>query len=290
MAFTGYMQVVDNMFTNAQFQQWGSAISKGIAATGWVKADVSGQVDWATATAQTNVTTYYEVWQSSDTFSTIFPIYMQIFYGYTSSQEVQITLYVGSVATDLLSTTPINLVNPNSAGSANGQALPTSISGTAGRLTMLLFNTWAGSGCITIERLHTPNPENGEAEDTPLAVTVLAVTPQGTQQIVFGPNENGGCWRQTNPFAYCIHTQSPTGRMPQTAANSVVPIVPIWTQTSKGFGSPMLGIIGVKQADTASQALPAYVYQQKHFYSICTPNYMVSPLNPTTVYAAVLVE
>lgn len=70
-------------FANADFRQWGLAISNALAAAGLVKTADTGQIDWTTVLA-TNANLQkrgYEVWRFNDALQATRPVFIRIDYG-----------------------------------------------------------------------------------------------------------------------------------------------------------------------------------------------------------------
>lgn len=73
--------------TNAQFREWGKAISDGIAAVGLTKVTATGTVDWATAAtvSAANAVGGWEIWAFNDALAATHPLLVKIEYGATSA-------------------------------------------------------------------------------------------------------------------------------------------------------------------------------------------------------------
>jgi len=67
--------------TDADFRQWGSAISAAMAAIGLTQASDTGQINWATVTHPAiNTLGGYEIWRFNDSAQSTRPIYIRIEY------------------------------------------------------------------------------------------------------------------------------------------------------------------------------------------------------------------
>lgn len=69
--------------TDTNFRAWGKGLSDALAAVGMVKTADTGQIDWATVTRPTGVSTYqgYEVWRFNDALQATAPLFLKIEYG-----------------------------------------------------------------------------------------------------------------------------------------------------------------------------------------------------------------
>lgn len=69
--------------TDAQFRAWGSALSAALAQVGMVKVPTTGQIDWATVLAPTNLrlSQGFEIWRFDDALQATHPIYVKVEYG-----------------------------------------------------------------------------------------------------------------------------------------------------------------------------------------------------------------
>lgn len=71
--------------TDAAFRAWGSAVSAGIAAAGWVQTSDTGQINWATVTGPgtvaQNVVAGYEIWRMNDSLQASYPVFLKLQYG-----------------------------------------------------------------------------------------------------------------------------------------------------------------------------------------------------------------
>lgn len=78
------MAVVDgSSATDALFRAWGSWISAGLAACGWIKTSDTGQVNWATVVkpGAANTVGGYELWRMNDSLQGTSPVVIKIEYG-----------------------------------------------------------------------------------------------------------------------------------------------------------------------------------------------------------------
>lgn len=89
--------------TDANFREWGKAISDRFAAFGWVKSADTGQIDWSTVTTTTssNSVRGYEIWRMADTFQATAPVFLKIEYStggssYPQEPKIFVTLGTGS--------------------------------------------------------------------------------------------------------------------------------------------------------------------------------------------------
>ncbi len=90
---------------DANFRDWGSALSAAISAAGWTQAGDTGQVNWTTVTAPTTASNAagFEIWYMADALTRW---YLKIEYGSAASAlypAVWITLGTGTNGTGTLS-------------------------------------------------------------------------------------------------------------------------------------------------------------------------------------------
>lgn len=69
--------------TDADFRQWGKAISDGIAAVGLIKVADTGTVNWATVVkpASNNSAAGFEIWRFNDPLQDTAPVFIKLEYG-----------------------------------------------------------------------------------------------------------------------------------------------------------------------------------------------------------------
>lgn len=97
---TAVMTSTWNNTTDADFRQWGKAISDGIAAVGLIKIADTGTVNWATVAkpSTANSGTAWEIWRLNDALQATHPLFIKIEYGalFLTAPGIWITLGRGS--------------------------------------------------------------------------------------------------------------------------------------------------------------------------------------------------
>jgi hypothetical protein len=91
--------VVDQS-SDAAFRTWGSEFNTKLAAVGLVQTADTGQINWTTVTrAAINSDAGYEVWRMNDTQQATAPIFLKIFYGSASNQNIpRIRIQLGTAS------------------------------------------------------------------------------------------------------------------------------------------------------------------------------------------------
>ena len=98
------MDLMLDSSTDANFREWGKAISDQLAAFRWVKTADTGQIDWSTVTTSTALGSVrgYEVWRMNDTLQATAPVFLKIEYstgtgsGNAAAPRIFVTLGTGA--------------------------------------------------------------------------------------------------------------------------------------------------------------------------------------------------
>lgn len=135
--------------TLANFNAWANWLITQILALGWTQTADSGQATWPASSVPTSAV--YNIFQSADSLSTGFPIYLKLEL-WSSSNVPQIAVTVGTGGTNGSGTlnSPASartVMNPYTSDTTNQQTLY--ISGDAGNIRFMLF----------AENGHTSYPE-----------------------------------------------------------------------------------------------------------------------------------
>lgn len=153
--------------TDAAFRAWGSAISAGIAAAGWVQTADTGQINWSTVTGpgtvNQNVVAGYEIWRMNDDLQASYPCFLKLQYGsgpnssghYGKSPNLTLSIGTASDGAGSLVTSmgvaPTTATALNPAGAASSQiisdpgATPSYVNGDGSSLMLALWPSGAST-------------------------------------------------------------------------------------------------------------------------------------------------
>lgn len=144
--------------TDAQFREWGKAISDSLQAVGIVKTADSGQIDWATVAAPTSANTQmgYEIYRFNDTLQSTAPVFIKLAFGSgTSYSHPALWISVGTGSNGSGTITGEILPEQQNYANAFATAMTHYISGSSNRF--VIANQGLSSGyqlVLTVERTH----------------------------------------------------------------------------------------------------------------------------------------
>ena len=154
------MTTAPDMTSDATFRAWGSAISSGMAAIGWVKVTDASQINWTTVTKPTlaNTAAGYEIWGMNDALQSTAPFYLKIEYGSGNIAAAPGMWFTIGTAQNGSGTLTGNVGTRRQLQIGNGTtAYVHKFSGTSSRLTGGLWWGANNSSCMTaafVERTH----------------------------------------------------------------------------------------------------------------------------------------
>lgn len=173
--------------TDANFRLWGSAISAGILAAGWVQTADTGQINWTTVSkpASTNTSQGFEIWSTNDGLTTW---YLKIEYGSGSSSanNPSIWLTVGSATngSGTLSGQTSTRTQFASSGSLS-TAYNCYYAGGTNWLSIAMFCQTANTSTYSIGfSIEKPKTSSGSISDIGICVTAWAATTTAFSQYV----------------------------------------------------------------------------------------------------------
>lgn len=280
------MLLCDNS-TDARFRAWGSWISAQLAASGWVKTDDAGPIDWAMVTRPTtaNEVRGYEIWRMNDALEAEAPVLLKIEYGSGANNGNQpciwITVGGASNGTGSLVGVTSTRTAVRSYGT-NGTDLQQCIaSGGPGRFQCAMFFAGVSQHQYNAWWLSIERTKNASGRDTTEGVLIASATDYGTScQQQYYQNGAGPTPRETS-----LGVLLPTFGAGSTGAS--VAIYPVFW--SKGvFLNPGLGIMVAFLANvSAGTTLTFTVYGSPRTYFVLGPTvYSIqrgSVANPITL-------
>lgn len=246
--------------TDANFREWGKAISDQMIAGGWVFASDTGQINWTTVLAPVAVSTVqgYEIFRSNDASGGITQLYVKIEYGSgaSSANNPSVWITVGWAS--------------DGAGALTGVTTTRrQVSATA--VATASMNLAAGLGWFAMA-LGTVNNQ-----------TMLFSVERTLDSSLVQKNEvlkiwnNSGTWgtqvAEQSVVAYTVETTN--GTIVPTSANAVVSgIVGIGLVfgTKAGFTSPSLNVTGCNntQLGAAGGTVNIFTHGASHTFIINT--------------------
>lgn len=167
--------------TDAQFREWGKAISDSLQAVGIVKTADSGQIDWATVAAPTATHTQmgYEIYRFNDTLQSTAPVFIKLAYGSggsTNYPSLWISVGTGSNGSGVITGEILSEQQNHSYGS--GTATTHYVSGSKNRFVVAIQGTTSNYQIVlTVERTH-----NSSGSDTSNGVMINRLTPHVDSQ------------------------------------------------------------------------------------------------------------
>ncbi len=275
--------------TVADYRAWGSAISAGLAAAGFVKSADTGQIAWATVALPTalGVPNNYEIWKFNDTLSATKPVFIKIEYSIFvtgGSPAIGITVGTGSDGlgnlTGKVGARLFVAVMNNTAG-----LVPVSLSTGGGRLMLYLpgeLTTFGNSAYILVERTKDSN-----GNDSGLGVfygfggvDTAQVSKHNFQYVSF----DTATIPQLNAYVPCI---MPTGTTFQLFNNvGVGPVFPL----SDSIGNPITSMLVYLDADIASGTQVVVPMYGVNVTYLATGVRLKSVVTPYNAGAAILVR
>lgn len=179
---TQILSLIPTNATDADFRNWGKAISDALTAFGLTKTADTGQIDWATVLkpATTNAYQGYEIRKFTDSLNTTRPVFFRVEYGGgnpAAAPALKWTFGTGSDGSGVI-TAPVNISAITNLQIVSPASSPTPqscyLSGNGGRFALGLFVSASSSG-IYICAGRTKNQSNGE--DTSEALLISRSTP-----------------------------------------------------------------------------------------------------------------
>lgn len=144
--------------TDAQFREWGKAISDSLQAVGIVKTADSGQIDWAAVSAPTAANTQmgYEIYRFNDTLQSTAPVFIKLSFGSGSSTSYPaLWISVGTGSNGSGTITGEMLPEQQNYAYASSTAVTHYISGSSNRFVIAIQGSSSGYHIVlTMERTH----------------------------------------------------------------------------------------------------------------------------------------
>jgi hypothetical protein len=265
MATSQIFALADNS-SLANFKAWAQALSTAFSTFGWVQSSDTGQVNWNSIAAAPAAGTFvYEIWTMNDSLSTSNPVAVKVEYGSGGSTAIPtMAVTVGSGSNGSGTLTNANTRQVIGGGSSGGGLTTTfecDFSGTAGRISFIMFRAFTFPMFFSIERSHDAN-----GNDTSSYVSVLlsgnGVAPSKCGQQTILPQANGGPLNFES-LGLTVQTTNTTA----TFANSTA-VAPFWPFVGK-LDNPLLGAVCLKTGDFSDGAqVSVQMYGASHNFLV----------------------
>lgn len=237
----------------ANFKAWGSGISAGIAAIGWVQTADTGQVNWTTIATVPSSTFVYEIWRANDALQSSAPIFIKVWYGFsTTVPRLQLSAGTSSDGAGNITGTQLTSAPWVITGLSTNQGattFPCFFSGNTGNLYMYLWSTATNSPAtpmiLAIERAKNASGTDVGTYFTVATLNSVTSTTQALQQTI---TTSGVGLRDNGILCLSLTNGAGTGNVLGSVA-----AYPVFPNIGK-VGNPLLGLMTVAAVDIANGA------------------------------------